>query len=112
MVVVIGVFFLLIIFFFLLVSVVFVYVIVGVLVFVGILMVLSLIEVKWDDLIEVIFVFIIIVMMLFIYLIMEGIVFGFISYCVMKVCIGRFKEINFFVVVVLILFLIKFVWVG
>lgn len=110
--VVIGVLFLLTIFFSPLASVVPAYATAGALVFVGILMASSLIEVKWDDLTEATPAFITTAMMPFTYSITEGIAFGFISYCVMKACTGRFKEINPSVAVVSILFLIKFIWVG
>lgn len=110
--VVVGVLFLLTIFFSPLASVVPAYATAGALVFVGILMASSLIEVKWDDLTEATPAFITTAMMPFTYSITEGIAFGFISYCVMKACTGRFKEINPSVAVVSILFLIKFVWVG
>ena len=110
--VVVGVLFLLTIFFSPLASVVPAYATAGALVFVGILMTSSLIEVKWDDLTEATPAFITTAMMPFTYSITEGIAFGFISYCVMKACTGRFKEINPSVAVVSILFLIKFVWVG
>ena len=110
--VVVGVLFLLTIFFSPLASVVPAYATAGALVFVGILMASSLIEVKWDDLTEATPAFITTAMMPFTYSITEGIAFGFISYCVMKACTGRFKEINPSVAVVSILFLIKFVWIG
>lgn len=105
--VVVGVLFLLTIFFSPLASVVPAYATAGALVFVGILMASSLIEVKWDDLTEATPAFITTAMMPFTYSITEGIAFGFISYCVMKACTGRFKEINPSVAVVSILFLIK-----
>ena len=110
--VVVGVLFLLTIFFSPLASVVPAYATAGALVFVGILMASSLIEVKWDDLTEATPAFITTAMMPFTYSITEGIAFGFISYCVMKACTGRFKEINPSVAVVSILFVIKFIWVG
>ena len=110
--VVVGVLFLLTIFFSPLASVVPAYATAGALVFVGILMASSLIEVRWDDLTEATPAFITTAMMPFTYSITEGIAFGFISYCVMKACTGRFKEINPSIAVVSILFLIKFVWVG
>lgn len=110
--VVVGVLFLLTIFFSPLASVVPAYATAGALVFVGILMASSLIEVKWGDLTEATPAFITTAMMPFTYSITEGIAFGFISYCVMKGCTGRFKEINPSIAVVSILFLIKFIWVG
>lgn len=110
--IVVGVLFLLTIFFSPLASVVPAYATAGALVFVGILMASSLIEVKWDDLTEATPAFITTAMMPFTYSITEGIAFGFISYCIMKACTGRFKEINPSVAVVSVLFLIKFIWVG
>lgn len=110
--VVVGILFLLTIFFSPLASLVPSYATAGALIFVGILMASSLIEVKWDDLTEATPAFITTVMMPFTYSITEGIAFGFISYCVMKLGTGRGKEINAPVWVVSILFLIKFVWVG
>lgn len=108
----VGILFLLTIFFSPLASVVPAYATAGALVFVGILMASSLIEVKWNDLTEATPAFITTAMMPFTYSITEGIAFGFISYCMMKACTGRWKEINPSVAVVSLLFIAKFVWVG
>ena len=51
------------------------------------------------------------VMMPFSFSITEGIAVGFISYCVMKAGTGRWREINPCVLVVALLFVLKFVWV-
>lgn len=110
--VVVGVLFLLTIFFSPLASIVPAYATAGSLVFVGILMASSLIKVEWDDLTEATPAFITTAMMPFTYSITEGIAFGFISYCVMKLATGRYKEINAPVAVVALLFIIKFAWVG
>ncbi|MDO4626851.1 MAG: NCS2 family permease [Pasteurellaceae bacterium] len=110
--VVVGLLFLLTIFFSPLAGLVPAYATAGALVYVGILMASSLIKVQWDDLTEAAPAFITAAMMPFTYSITEGISFGFISYCVMKVCTGRWKEVNAPVWVVSILFLIKFIWVG
>lgn len=110
--VVVGLLFLLTIFFSPLASVVPPYATAGALVFVGILMASSLIEVKWSDLTEAAPAFITTAMMPFTYSITEGIAFGFISYCIMKLATGRMKEINASVLVVSLLFIAKFVWVG
>ncbi|QLB20486.1 adenine permease PurP [Vespertiliibacter pulmonis] len=110
--IVVGLLFLLTIFFSPLASVVPSYATAGALVFVGILMASSLIEVKWSDLTEAAPAFITTAMMPFTYSITEGIAFGFISYCVMKLATGRAKEINAPVLVVSLLFIAKFVWVG
>ncbi|STZ55479.1 Putative permease yicO [Moraxella lacunata] len=110
--VVVGMLFLLTIFFSPLASIVPTYATAGSLVFVGILMASSLIKVEWDDLTEATPAFITTAMMPFTYSITEGIAFGFISYCVMKIATGRYKEINAPVAVVALLFIIKFAWVG
>ncbi|MGC6248638.1 NCS2 family permease [Bisgaard Taxon 45] len=110
--IIVGVLFLLTIFFSPLASVVPAYATAGALVYVGILMASSLIRVKWNDLTEATPAFITAAMMPFTYSITEGIAFGFMSYCVMKACTGRLKDINAPVWVVAILFLIKFIWVG
>ncbi|WP_439241678.1 MULTISPECIES: NCS2 family permease [unclassified Lonepinella] len=110
--VVVGILFLLTIFFSPLAGLVPAYATAGALVFVGILMASSLIEVEWSDLTEATPAFITTALMPFTYSITEGIAFGFITYCVMKACTGRWKEINASVWVVSILFLIKFIWIG
>ena len=110
--VVVGLLFLLTIFFSPLAGMVPAYATAGALVYVGILMASSLIKVQWDDLTEATPAFITAAMMPFTYSITEGIAFGFISYCVMKVGTGRWREVNAPVWVVSLLFLIKFIWVG
>ena len=107
-----GLLFLLTIFFSPLAGMVPAYATAGALVYVGILMASSLIKVQWDDLTEATPAFITAAMMPFTYSITEGIAFGFISYCVMKLGTGRWREVNAPVWVVSLLFLIKFIWVG
>ena len=110
--VVVGLLFLLTIFFSPLAGMVPAYATAGALVYVGILMASSLIKVTWDDLTEATPAFITSAMMPFTYSSTEGIAFGFISYCVMKVGTGRWREVNAPVWVVSVLFLIKFMWIG
>lgn len=110
--IVVGLLFLLTIFFSPLAGMVPAYATAGALVYVGILMASSLIKVTWDDLTEATPAFITSAMMPFTYSITEGIAFGFISYCVMKVGTGRWREVNAPVWVVSVLFLIKFIWIG
>ena len=110
--VVVGLSFLLTIFFSPLAGMVPAYATAGALVYVGILMASSLIKVTWEDLTEATPAFITSAMMPFTYSITEGIAFGFISYCVMKVGTGRWREVNAPVWVVSVLFLIKFIWIG
>ena len=110
--VVVGLLFLLTIFFSPLAGMVPAYATAGALVYVGILMASSLIKVQWDDLTEATPAFITAAMMPFTYSITEGIAFGFISYCVMKLGTGRWREVIAPEWVVSLLFLIKFIWVG
>ena len=110
--VVVGVLFLLTIFFSPLAGMVPAYATAGALVYVGILMASSLIKVQWDDLTEATPAVITAAMMPFTYSITEGIALGFISYCVMNLGTGRWREVNAPVWVVSLLFLIKFIWVG
>ncbi|MNT93609.1 putative adenine permease PurP [compost metagenome] len=71
----------------------------------------SLARVKWDDLTEAVPAFVTAVMMPFSFSITEGIALGFISYCVMKLGTGRWREISPCVVVVALLFVLKIVFV-
>ncbi|EGK4044468.1 NCS2 family permease, partial [Escherichia coli] len=41
----------------------------------------------------------------------EGIALGFMSYCIMKVCTGRWRDLNLCVVVVAALFALKIILV-
>lgn len=83
----------------------------GALVYVGVLMTSSLAKVKWNDLTEATPAFITAIMMPFTFSITEGIALGFISYCVMKIGTGRWREMNLGVFVVALLFLLKIVFI-
>lgn len=106
--VVVGVLFLLVMFFSPLVSMVPAYATAGALIFVGVLMTSSLSRVNWDDLTESVPAFITTVMMPFSFSITEGIALGFMSYCIMKVFTGRWRELN---LVVAVLFALKIILV-
>lgn len=84
----------------------------GALIYVGILMVSSLTKIKWNDLTEATPAFITALMMPFGFAITEGVALGFISYAVLKICTGRFKEVNLCVVGVATLFILKFIILG
>lgn len=109
--VVVGLLFLLVIFLSPLAGIVPAYAAAGALIYVGVLMTSSLARVKWDDLTEAVPAFITAVMMPFSFSITEGIALGFISYCVMKLATGRWREISPCVVVVALLFLLKIVFI-
>lgn len=109
--VVTGLLFLLVIFLSPLAGMVPAYAAAGALIYVGVLMTSSLARVKWDDLTEAVPAFVTAVMMPFSFSITEGIALGFISYCVMKLGTGRWREISPCVVVVALLFVLKIVFV-
>ncbi|ENE27445.1 putative permease yicO [Escherichia coli P0302293.4] len=109
--VVVGVMFLLVMFFSPLVAMVPPYATAGALIFVGVLMTSSLARVNWDDFTESVPAFITTVMMPFTFSITEGIALGFMSYCIMKVCPGRWRDLNLCVVVVAALFALKIILV-
>ncbi|SIQ36391.1 putative MFS transporter, AGZA family, xanthine/uracil permease [Aeromonas sp. RU39B] len=109
--VVVGCLFILAIFFSPLAAMVPSYAAAGALMYVGVLMCSELTRVQWDDLTEAVPAFMTTVMMPFSFSITEGIAVGFISYCVMKAGTGRWREVNPCVLVVALLFVLKFVWV-
>ncbi|EHD5659070.1 NCS2 family permease [Escherichia coli] len=109
--VVVGVMFLLVMFLSPLVAMVPPYATAGALIFVGVLMTSSLARVNWDDFTESVPAFITTVMMPFTFSITEGIALGFMSYCIMKVCTGRWRDLNLCVVVVAALFALKIILV-
>ncbi|OIZ58852.1 adenine permease PurP [Escherichia coli] len=109
--VVVGVMFLLVMYFSPLVAIVPPYATAGALIFVGVLMTSSLARVNWDDFTESVPAFITTVMMPFTFSITEGIALGFMSYCIMKVCTGRWRDLNLCVVVVAALFALKIILV-
>lgn len=106
-----GVLFLLVIFLSPLSGMVLAYAAAGALIYVGVLMTSSLGRVKWDDLTEAVPAFVTAVMMPFSFSITEGMALGFISYCVMKLGTGCWREISPCVMVVALLFVLRIVWV-
>ncbi|HHL2500338.1 TPA: NCS2 family permease [Yersinia enterocolitica] len=109
--VVVGILFLLVMFVSPLAGMVPAYAAAGALIYVGVLMTSSLSRVKWDDLTEAVPAFVTAVMMPFSFSITEGIALGFISYCLMKLGTGRWREISLCVVVVALLFVLKIAFV-
>ncbi|HEI6899084.1 TPA: NCS2 family permease [Yersinia enterocolitica] len=109
--VVVGILFLLVMFVSPLAGMVPAYAAAGALIYVGVLMTSSLSRVKWDDLTEAVPAFVTAVMMPFSFSITEGIALGFISYCVMKLGTGCWREISPCVVVVALLFILKIAFV-
>ncbi|GAB7389054.1 hypothetical protein BSNK01_28920 [Bacillaceae bacterium] len=67
-------------------------------------------HIQFDDLTDVIPVFLTIIMMPLTFSIAEGLAFGFISYTLLKVLTGRFKEVKPIVYFISAAFIINFVW--
>lgn len=109
--VVTGILFLLVIFISPLAGMVPSYAAAGALIYVGVLMTSSLARVTWDDLTEAVPAFVTAVMMPFSFSITEGIALGFISYVVMKLGSGRWREISPCVIVVTVLFVLKIAFI-
>ncbi|WP_010295594.1 NCS2 family permease [Clostridium senegalense] len=78
------------------------------LVLVGLFMIEPIKEIDLDDYTEAIPAFLTIIMMPFSYSISDGIVFGVISYILLKLCSGKHKDISITTVIIGIIFLLKF----
>ena len=76
---------------------------------VGILMISSFIDIKWDDMAEAVPAFFAGIFMALCYSISYGIAFGFISYCLVKVCTKKAKDIHPILWCATILFILNFV---
>lgn len=76
--------------------------------YVAVLMTRGLAEIDWDDLTEAAPAVITAVGMPFTYSIADGIAFGFISYALIKIMSGRYKDITPMVIVISGLFIVKF----
>jgi len=79
------------------------------LVLVGIMMASDLLKLKMDEMIDIIPCFICIFFMPFTYSISEGIMMGLISYVVLRLLAGRWRELNIGMVVLAILFVLKYI---
>ncbi|MCH1917865.1 NCS2 family permease [Shewanella sp. A3A] len=79
----------------------------GTLFYVAILMMSSLLHVEWDDLTEAAPMVVAALVMPFTYSIANGIALGFISYAIIKVLCGRYKDLNIGITVIALLFLGK-----
>jgi len=78
------------------------------LILVGAMMMTPVKNIDFDDFTEAIPAFLTIVMMPLTYSIAEGILFGVISYVILKVLTGRYKELSAVTVVLSLLFILKF----
>lgn len=80
-----------------------------VLVLVGLFMMSSVKDLDFDDMTEAIPAFLTIVMMPFAYSIADGIVFGMVSYTLLKLFTGRYKEVSWIMYALTVLFVLKFI---
>lgn len=76
---------------------------------VGILMMSSFKEIEWEDIEEAIPAFFAGIFMALVYSISYGIAFGFITYCIVKLCKGEAKKLHPILVISSILFILNFV---
>ena len=81
------------------------------LVIVGLFMIETIKEISLEDYTEAIPAFLTIIMMPFSYSISDGIVFGVVSYILLKLFSGKRKEISVTTIVVAIVFVLKFVFI-
>ena len=82
------------------------------LVVVGAMMLKSSAKVNWDNFEEAIPCFLTIAVMPFAYSISDGIAFGFISYCIIKLIRGKGKEVSPLLYIIALLFILKYVLGG
>lgn len=82
------------------------------LILVGLFMISSVVSLNFDDMTEALPAFLTIVMMPFAYSIAQGIVFGMLSFVILKSINGRFKQISTTMWVIFVLFIIKLVLEG
>ena len=68
-------------------------------------------KIKWDDYSESIPAFLTFIGMPLTYSVGDGLAFGFISYTLIKLFTGKFKDLNIILIVVTILFILKFFFV-
>ena len=81
-----------------------------VLIIIGVLIMRTATAIDWKDFTEALPAFLTIVMMPFTFKITEGIAFGFISYTILKVVSGRFKELHWIVALFAVLFVLRYVF--
>ncbi|HZW84049.1 MAG TPA: NCS2 family permease [Candidatus Deferrimicrobium sp.] len=80
-----------------------------VLILVGVLMMGEVVHIKFDDFTEALPAFITIIMMPLTFSIAQGLAFGFMSYTIIKLLTGRFKENNPVTYILTILFILHFI---
>ena len=82
------------------------------LLYVACLMTRGLTEIDWEDATEFVPAVVTALAMPLTYSIAHGIAFGFVSYAAIKVLSGRFRDLNAALVILAVLFVAKFIWIG
>ncbi|CAJ37328.1 NCS2 family permease [Methanocella arvoryzae] len=82
------------------------------LIIVGYLMITSIKDIAWDKIEDALPAFLTIVGMVFTFSISKGIGFGFISYCLIKVMSGKWKDVHPLMWIVSVIFLLYFIFVS
>jgi AGZA family xanthine/uracil permease-like MFS transporter len=80
-----------------------------VLIVVAALMLKEVIKIEWDDFSESIPAFLTVIGMPLTGSIADGLAFGFISYTIIKLVTGKFKDLNIILVIITIIFLVRFI---
>lgn len=82
----------------------------GALLYIGVLMISELAKIDWEDLTEATPSFVAAVAMPFTFTITEGIALGFITYVVLKIAAGKFKDITWCTGIMALLFLLRYIF--
>ncbi|HEX6101489.1 MAG TPA: NCS2 family permease [Alphaproteobacteria bacterium] len=82
------------------------------LLYVACLMTRGLTEIDWEDASEFVPAVVTALAMPLTYSIAHGIAFGFVTYAAVKIMSGRFRDLNAALVILAVLFVIKFAWIG
>jgi AGZA family xanthine/uracil permease-like MFS transporter len=82
------------------------------LLYVACLMTRGLTEIDWEDASEFVPAVVTALAMPLTYSIAHGIAFGFVTYAAIKIMSGRFRDLNAALVILAVLFVIKFAWIG
>lgn len=82
----------------------------SVLVIIGIFMMSPITKINFDDYSEFIPAFLTMIMMPLTYSIAEGIAFGMLSYVILKVLTGRYKELNIAMICIAFVFVLKYIY--
>jgi len=69
----------------------------------------EVVKIKWDDFSESIPAVLTLIGIPLTYSIADGLAFGFISYTIIKTLSGKFKDLNIILIIITIIFLIRFI---